>query len=126
MERTAASLKNLETIKDVDRELAKRVRAVWRGDLDAVRAAFPDTDKVIDSYYHQPGARELRRVIIDKMIDTCGVEYLGQLKRSGEHVYYCNAGDTYAGTILFIGQRLVVGCWGDLVERNRIVERETF
>lgn len=126
MARTAASVKNLTTIKDVTEEDAKRIRAIWRGTISDVRKEYPETDSLIAEYRTAPGAREIRRVIVDRLIHTCGVEYLGYHKRAGQHVYYCNAGDTYAGTILFIGDRLVVGCWGDLVERNLIKEVNRF
>ncbi|MGZ7226658.1 hypothetical protein ACXWO0_09350, partial [Streptococcus pyogenes] len=89
------------TIKDVTEDLAREVRDVWK----------------------KGGPRAWRREKIDTLISTCGVEYLGYHKRSGQHVHYCNAGDAYAGTILFIGDRLVVGCWGDMVEKNLITER---
>ena len=126
MARTAASVKNLITIKDVTEEDAKRIRAIWRGTLSDVRKEYPETDSLIAEYHNAPGAREIRLVIVDRLIQTCGVEYLGYHKRAGQHVYYCNAGDAYAGTILFIGDRLVVGCWGDLVERNLIKEVNRF
>ncbi|ALT58079.1 hypothetical protein FDG94_gp087 [Pseudomonas phage SM1] len=125
MTRVAASIEKFDLVKNVDRALAKRIRAIWRGDLDEVRKHFPETDTLIEEYYTQPGARELRRVIIDRLLDTCGVEYLGQYKRSGEHVHYCNAGDPYVTTVMFFDQRLVIGCWGDLVERNLIREPAT-
>ena len=96
--RRCASVKNLMTIKDVTQEDAQEIRRIWK------------------TVTNRGEAREN----IDKILRTYGVEYLGQHKRSGEHVYYCNAGDTYAGTILFKGLRMFVGYWGDLVEKNLI------
>lgn len=99
-DRRAASTLNLQQIKDVTPEIAAKVREVWK------------TVTIRD---------EARRQI-DKLIDTHGVEFLGVHRETGYDVYYCNAGDTYATTILFHGLNMWVGCWGDLVERNRIRE----
>jgi hypothetical protein len=85
-------------IKDVTEEDAKAIRNIWKNDLVTRRA----------------------REDIDAILRTSGVEYLGVHKRSGKHVYYCNAGDTYATTVLFVGPRLRVGCWGDLMESDSI------
>ena len=98
--RTAASIKNLMQIKDVTEEDAKSIRRIWRNDWKMSRA----------------------RADIDAILRTSGVEFLGVHKRTGLDVYYCNAGDTYATTVLFIGPRLIVGCWGDLVETNAVRE----
>lgn len=98
--RTAASIKSLMQIKDVTEEDAKAIRAIWR-ELPS-ESSFDKANK------------------IDAILRTYGVEFLGQHRRTGAGVYYCNAGDTYATTVLFIGPRLVVGCWGDLVERNAV------
>jgi hypothetical protein len=100
--RRAASAKALQELKDVTPEDARAIRNAW---------------KTI-------GKRSEARARIDALFRTYGVEYLGQSKRTGEHVYYCNAGDTYAPTILFAGMRMFVGCWGDLVERSAIRDRD--
>jgi hypothetical protein len=99
--RRSASIKKLMQIKDVTEKEAKKIKQVWR----------------------TVGNRKNAREMIDKILQTYGVEYLGQNKRNSEHVYYCNTGDTYATTIIFIGFNLIVACWGDLVERNLIHER---
>lgn len=96
--RTAASIKSLMEIKDVTEEDAKSIRALW----------------------HTDRFRASARTAIDEILGTHGVEYLGFTKRTTHEVYYCNAGDTYATTILFIGPHLRVGCWGDLMERGTV------
>lgn len=98
--RKCASVKTLMTLKDVTREDAEAIRKTWR----------------------TIGIRRDARAAIDKILQTYGVEYLGQHKRTGEHIYYCNSGDTYAPTIMFSGLRMFVSCWGDLVEKNLIHE----
>ena len=61
---------------------------------------------------------------IDRLIGTYGVGTIGVHKRSKALVEYCNGGDTYATTIIFVGSRLVVGCWGDYAEKVRPLELE--
>lgn len=98
--RRAPSVKALQTIKDIDKNAAEAIRHIWKTVTNRADA----------------------RKRINFLIGTHGVEFLGIHKRTGESVYYCNAGDTYAGTILFSGLRCFVGCWGDLVEKNLIKE----
>lgn len=98
--RTCASVKALTSIKDVTEDDATQIRKIWQ------------TVK----------SRSEARSQIDKVLRTFGVEYLGQHKRNGEHVYYCNTGDTYTSTVMFSGLRMFVACWGDLVEKNLIHE----
>lgn len=113
--RTAASIESLCQIKDVTEEQAKAIRFIWKA---------PDRATIEKAGYNYLSApiHQYRRELIDGILKTCGVEYLGYHKRAGQHVDYCNAGDTYATTVIFIGPRLIVGCWGDLVERNLIKE----
>ena len=99
-DRTCASAANLETIKDVTPDDAAAIRNTWRTVKNRAEA----------------------RAAINAILRTHGAEYLGQHKRSGESVYYCNAGDAYAATVLFHGLNLRVGCWGDMVEKNLIRE----
>lgn len=105
MSRISASIKSLMQIKDVTVEDAKRIRAIWQ-----------DT---------KTRNRKKSRHDIDLALRTFDVEFLGQHKRSGKWVYYCNAGDAYATTILFAGDRMFVGCWGDLVEKGLIHDPQT-
>lgn len=96
--RRAASIKALMSIKDVTEEDAKTIRALW----------------------HTERFRNAARSGVNRLLRTFGVEYLGRNKRTNDEVYYCNAGDTYATTVLFVGPYLRVGCWGDLVERGTV------
>lgn len=99
--RRPASIKALTTIKDVTEEDAKRIRLIWK----SVRPRREARDQ------------------IDTIIRTHGIEYLGIHRRIGCDVYYCNAGDTYATTIVFLGGTMRVACWGDYIERNLVKER---
>lgn len=96
--RRAASVSALMSIKDVTEEQAKMIRALW----------------------HHSRYRNNARTAVDAVLRTYGVEYLGRNKRTKDEVYYCNAGDTYATTVLFVGPHLRVGCWGDLIERGTV------
>lgn len=98
--RRSASVKTLMQIKDVTEEDALEIRRIWLNTR------------------HRATARNQ----IDALIRTCGVEYLGYHKRDGVECWYCNGGDTYATTIVFIGDRLTVQTWGDLVEKKLIQE----
>lgn len=71
----------------------------------------------------------LTRLEIMEKLNTIGefygVEYLGEFKKTGEPVIYCNAGDSYALTFAAIGNRLLrLTTWGDMVERGEIVESD--
>lgn len=94
------SVKTLTQIKDVTPEMAKQVRAIMAG---------PGKD--------EQGRTRMQR--IDAIIGTYGVEYTapGHNTKSPA-ITYCNAGDTYATTILKVNGRFRVGCWGDIVERG--------
>ena len=96
--RRAASIKALMYIKDMTEGDAKTIRALW----------------------HHSRYRGNARTAVDAVLRTYGVEYLGRNKRTNDEVYYCNAGDTYSTTVLFVGPHLRVGCWGDLIERGTV------
>lgn len=98
MTRRAASVKRLLEIKDVTEEDAQEIRNVWK------------TCQV----------RGTARNQIDIILRTHGVEYLGYDTRSSRHIYYCNAGDSYATTIIFTGGTMSVGCWADIAERKGV------
>lgn len=107
---------------------ARVIRAAWKArNREELEQVAPESFAAIVAVENQGracyGFRSLKRRVIDRLLSgpyANGVECLGQDKRSGEWVYYCNAGDAYAPTILFRGRRLFVGCWGDLVERGAI------
>jgi len=94
------SVETLMQIKDVTREDALKIRAIMKGPTYA------------------GGETRLER--IDKVLNTCGVEFVGRGKNAhtSPHFYYCNAGDTYATTVLKVNGQFRVGCWGDIVERG--------
>ena len=124
--KTAASVKTLQTIKDVTPEDARLIRRIWKArSLAELDRILKGPTLAADTYARPDGVAMLRdekMAAVDRVLNTHGVEYLGRMKRTGAHVDYCNAGDPYATTVLFIGDRLAVGCWGDLVEAGRVEE----
>ena len=120
MKYTAATVANLATIR-TDCTPAV-IRDIWKApavDLDA----WPATRDWYRACWHKPKERELKRAAVNEAAGFHGVEYLGTHRRTGESVYYCNTGDTYAGTVAFIGRRLIVTTMGDLIERGTVRER---
>ena len=104
---------------------AALVRAVWKAESRAaVVKVYPDAESLDRGHFRPYRLRELKREVLNKAGGFFGVEYLGTLKRSGEPVYYANAGDGYAGTLIFTGSRLTVGTVGDLIDRGLIREGE--
>lgn len=118
-----ASLKSLLTIPGMTRDRAKLIRSIWlsKDEIPFDQENAPRTWKwAFQECHHEPKRREMKRTAIDEIAEMHGVELLGIHKGSRDYVYYCNAGDTYAATILFHGGNLSVGCWGDMVERNSV------
>lgn len=112
--------------QDVKTEIAPEdIRAAWkastRAELEGIDArALARVGGLFRSYYREPSWRAFKREFINTAAGFHGVEYLGVDRRTGEHVYYCNAGDVYAATLCFSGGRLFIACIGDLVEYGRV------
>lgn len=97
------------------------IRRIWKAESRAaVEAAYPEAADIDRGFYNPLNLRELKRAAIDKAGGFCGVEYLGRDRRTGDSVYYCNAGDSYTPTICFIGRRLVVADMAYWVESGRV------
>lgn len=114
------TIKNLERVAN-EKSDAIKIRKIWKseslGDLEKIDCQlYRDTTGGLFNL----DLEHVKKLMIDSVINTHGIEYLGYHKRQEVHVDYCNAGDTYTTTIIFMGDNLVVGCWGDLVEKNLI------
>ena len=117
----SASIKTLVNALDIDSHNAKLIREIWfASDFDALIEADELRYKAACSQLFHIQLRHIKTKMINAILDTFGLEHLGWHKRASEQVYYFNAGDTYAATIILIGDNLTVGCWGDLVEKNLI------
>lgn len=57
---------------------------------------------------------DVRLSAVGRILGTHGVESF--TTSDGVRVTYCDAGDTYASTVLRVGQSYRVGSWGDLVK----------
>lgn len=118
--KTAPSIKSLMEIKDLTIDDAKLIRHVWR-DAKKSELLFLAEKYGIKLHHGYVECYEyLRQLIIDKIGNFYGLEYLGVHKRSGNEIAYCNAGDAYAATIVFNGLAMRVNCWGDYVEKELI------
>ena len=126
----APSLKALiEAFPSVDPDKLKLVRKAWRSmERSEVQEIANQHAPTVVEWLRQchtiPQLRDVRRALVDALIDNHGVEFLGIHRRSGEDVYYSNSGDTYDATLIFHGSNLSIGCWGDLVEKNLIKENQ--
>lgn len=120
----------LAAFPSVDPDKLKLIRKVWRElHRKAVKQLAeqhaPKAFAWSRECFNPPSTRSIRWHAIDELLDTHGIEHLGTHRRTCEHVDYCNAGDAYAATLIFHGNRMYIGCWGDLVERNQIKEVES-
>ena len=108
-------------------ENAALIRNIWKAEDESEREALWEEgfDRARRFFYH-PDLASFKRQMIDWINNTHGVEYLGRLKRGGQDVYYCNAGDPYVATVVFVGPHLRVSNWGDLVEAGRVHEHRRF
>lgn len=125
---------SISTLKDVTsypRELRKLLKTTSMADLqvliDSTRpfgkrsefGEFSRTRAWQRACYHPPRLHELKMSMADELCETCGVEYIAEGHGSkSPAVEYCNAGDTYTATLLFVNGSYRVGCWGDIVERG--------
>ena len=101
----APSVARLASELHIDEGRARRIRDVWKRAHQPPRGATP--------------GRGVRRLEIDAILETHGVELLGIRKRDGARVHYCNAGDSYAATLFFVGPVMRIGCVGDYAEGRR-------
>ena len=121
-------MKTLQQIPGVSAENAVQIRDIMRGyaaiPCACGRMSDPGSCDAYPAnvcrYYHDGRHRYSRMAAIDRVLGTCGVEYIpaGHNQRSPA-ITYCNAGDTYATTVMWVRGRYLVGCWGSIVERGR-------
>lgn len=111
--------KKLMEIHHIDRPTANKVRWAWR---EATRTEVKGAlgASFMGQFHNDPVTRSLRRYLVNKYLQTHGVEFLGFHKRNGHEVYYCNTGCMDAATVMFIGPRAYVGCESDLTEAGLI------
>jgi hypothetical protein len=117
---TIPSVKSLKIIAgDKAPQLRKLLEVKKTNNLHAIIDNFPATAKWLNSCYNPPSFHELKMSMADELLGTSGVEYIsrGKNKRSPA-IEYCNAGDPYTSTLMFVNGSYRVGTWGDIVERG--------
>lgn len=114
------SVHKLETELNLDRETARKIRAIFKGKLDP--RTVEQTDKWVRRGHSNPSEIEQRLHAADVLLGTHGVEVLDSNRedfwRHAPEVYYCNAGDTYAATLCYepAYDRVTIASWGDMLE----------
>ena len=115
------SIDTIMLIKDVTRESAVKVRAILKlRNLDAVCDLSPEADKYVRACFHTPPLQLVKLTAIDAIIGTYGVESIVPRVRTFRSpiIEYCNTGDSYALTVMWLNGRYSVGSRGDIVERG--------
>lgn len=129
----APSVKALTSqLKDCEPKTAKLIREVIKAKsydwlIDFADKHCPRTWGEVRRFYNEPTIGHLRSMMLDELLGTFGVEYLFKgsegLRCDPEGMHdspiltYCNAGDTYATTLIRYRGRWQIGCWGDIAER---------
>jgi len=123
----------LSEFRQLSPEEAKLLRALASASDDGeqlkelVDTRVPATANYVRSLHSDPYRSRLWRTTValhamNEVLGTHGVEGLGP-PRGGDYAppyEYLNAGDTYAGTLIYDRgrDRLFVGSWGDIVEKH--------
>lgn len=120
------NLPSVKTLSPIAGERAKELRSILeianRSELEV--AISTGKYPVTDSWYRKcfsPMQFQTAKLSIASEITEChGVEYIpaGHSEKSPA-IEYCNAGDTYAATLMYVsGRGYKVGCCGDIVEKG--------
>jgi len=123
--------KKLRDTFDLDAAQAKLIKDLcaardYRELLEPlIEAKCPETAAYARSCYNDPyNSRMWRTTLVlhavDHILGTDGVECVGEGRRNSPPYEYCNAGHTYATTLVYkrASDRLFIGNWGDIVERE--------
>lgn len=118
------SIERMQSVLSIDLETAKRIRKIMEAsNLEKVCELSENARRWVSACYRAPGLSITKMYAIDEVLETHGIEYQGKGSNQKSPAFdYCNAGDTYAPTVLLIwgtnGPRFAVGCWGDIVEKG--------
>ena len=114
------TIKTLQTRLGLDVSTAKAIRGLMTGDSDPRQ--YASVQGWLDQCFNEPSGDEMIMCAIDELLGTYGVEpirgrYVDSYHQDIQAVY-CNAGDTYDGTILLDHEtgRYIVTSWGDWFE----------
>jgi hypothetical protein len=130
---TAPSIKTLMQLKDMTKPKAELIRRVIKADRECLLQLTSEIEPHKRNLewqrynYINHSTADLRSELLDKLLGTFGVEYLFKgsegLRGDPESMHdsplitYCNAGDTYALTLLKYRGRWQVGDWGSIAEK---------
>jgi hypothetical protein len=113
------SIKSLATITDRPKDLRRLLEIHNSYDLAGLLPKCPSAEQWLRECHNKPSFHEIKMSMINEFLGTHGVEYIraGRGTKSPA-IEYCNAGDSYAPTILFVKGTYRVGDWGSIVERG--------
>jgi hypothetical protein len=126
---TIPSIKTLKHITSYPRELRALLEAKSVDELIRLidserpfgaRSAF-GRFKTHHGYQFVPGHTffDLKMRMADELCETCGVEYIPRGRNAkSPPIWYCNSGDGYTATLMFVRGHYRVGCWADIVGRG--------
>jgi hypothetical protein len=119
------SIKRIAQELNINPEIAGKVRAIVRGELDREQlyALSPRVEELSELLcYHRPSLTNVMLEVINDLIDGFGVEVIEKPNANGDgrysdYIEYINTGDSYNATVLRDGGRYWIGTFGDIVER---------
>ena len=95
-------------IKDVTDEDADLILGIIAGTIDSLEVSAK-ARYLVNTCYNDPEIHIIKLFAIDEILHTYGVE-------GEDDIEYCNAGDTYALTVMYVKGYWKVSTLGDEVE----------
>jgi hypothetical protein len=130
---TAPSIKTLMQLKDMTKPKAELIRQVIKANRECLLQLASEIEPHKRNLewqrynYINHSTADLRSELLDKLLGTYGVEYFfkgtegllcyPESMHDSPILTYCNAGDTYALTLLKYRGRWQVGNWGSIAEK---------
>jgi len=108
-------LPSVRTLRAVFGDNAKQARAILEMSRTQLEA-LPAGRSRVQECYNPPATYDLRMTCLNALGETYGVEAFEM--RDGTWCNYLNVGDPYRSTLIRIGGRYRVACWGDIAERH--------
>lgn len=93
-----ANLPSIKTLATIFADNAKKARAILEMDKNEL-LDLPENDHFVRSSYNTPSHDALILNALNELGDFHGVEAISN--DDGEYLEYLNAGDTYAGTLIY-------------------------
>jgi len=113
----APTVDRLVDMLDLDRNTARTIRGLMKGDIDPCDVS-ESCDAWVRRCYHEPDWTSQALHAINDLLECHGVEGWTDPKDFRFGVSFCNTGDTYALTVCLIddnqGERWRLCSWGGL------------